>query len=81
MALSNMRTIDGSRVTQHITPITTPFAMTIPKSLPKVKVIQHRAANPAIVVTELPTMDLKVFEIACPMALFLSPGKRSLFSS
>ena len=62
------------------TPKTTPFAITSPKSFPSVKLIKHRAINPAIVVMELPTTEVKVFEIACAIARFLSPGKRSWFS-
>lgn len=39
-------------MTQLITPKTTPFAITIPKSRPSVKLIKHNAINPATVVTE-----------------------------
>ena len=51
-------------VTQLMTPKTTPFAMQIPKSSPRVKLIKHRATNPAMVVMELPTTDLIVAAIA-----------------
>ena len=71
----------GRIVTQQSTPMITPFAITIPRSRPSANVITQRATNPATVVTELPTMDLNVLEIACPIARFLSPGKRRLFSS
>ena len=42
----------------------TPFDITIPRFLPRAKVIIQRAAKPATVVIELPVMDLKVFAIA-----------------
>ena len=67
-------------VTQLNTPNRTPLAITSPMSKPRLKLIKQRAINPAIVVTELPIMDLKVLEIACPMARLLSPGNLSLFS-
>ena len=41
------------KVTQQITPMTTPFAITIPMSRPSAKVITHRARKPATVVMEL----------------------------
>ena len=65
--------MDGRTVTQAITPNTTPFAMTTPMSSPRVKLMKHSAINPAIVVTELPTTDENVWEIACAIARFLSP--------
>ena len=68
-------------VTQQITPMMTPFPITIPRSRPSAKVMIQSAENPATVVTELPTTDLNVFAMACPMARSFSPGKRSLFSS
>ena len=52
--------MDGRMVTQAITPKTTPFAMTTPMSSPRVKLIKHKAINPATVVTELPTTDENV---------------------
>ena len=81
IGLSNTRTKEGKTVTQQITPINTPFAITIPRSRPSANVITHNATNPATVVTELPATDLNVLEIACPMARSFSPGKRFLFSS
>ena len=60
--------MDGSTVTQQITPNTTPFVITIPRSRPKVKLMKHRAINPAIVVIELPTTDLIVAAIAFAIA-------------
>ena len=65
---SNTRIIAGRTVTQQITPITTPFAITIPMSRPSAKVITHSARKPAIVVTELPATDLNVSAIACAIA-------------
>ena len=58
----------GKNVITVITPNKTPFAITIPISLPKVKFILHSAKNPAIVVTELPNTDEIVFEIASAIA-------------
>ena len=60
--------MDGRIVTQQITPIITPFAMTIPRSSPRVKLINIRATNPATVVIELPTTDTRVSLIASAMA-------------
>ena len=37
-------------------------------SFPKVKFILQSAKNPAIVVNELPTTDINVFDIACAIA-------------
>ena len=81
IGLSKTSTSDGRTVTQQTTPISTPFAITIPRSRPSAKVITHRATNPATVVTELPATDLNVLAIACPMARSFSPGNRFLFSS
>ena len=67
-------------VTQPMTPMITPFAITIPRSSPNVNVIKHMAANPATVVMELPTTDTMVLEMACDMALLLSSGYFSLYS-
>ena len=64
-------------VTQAITPKITPLAITTPRSSPKVKLMKHNAINPATVVMELPTTEVMVFDIACAMARFLSPGNRS----
>ena len=63
----------GRMVIQAITPKTTPLAMTRPKSRPKVNVMKHNARKPATVVTELPTTDVMVLEMAWAMARFLSP--------
>ena len=81
IGLSNTRISAGRIVTQQITPITTPFAITIPRSRPSANVITQSAMNPATVVTELPTTDLNVLAIACPIALSFSPGNLFLFSS
>ena len=58
-------------VTHPITPKTTPFAITIPRSIPSVNVIKQSARNPAIDVIELPTTDLKVESMAFSIASFL----------
>ena len=60
-------------IEHKITPRTTPFAMTIPRSIPSVKLMKHSATKPATVVMELPTTDVIVLEIACAIARFLSP--------
>ena len=72
MGLSKIKIMAGKTVTQQITPMTTPFDMTIPRSLPRAKVMAQSAIKPATVVTELPTMERNVLEMASPMALFLS---------
>ena len=79
--LSKIRRKDGRIVTQHSTPKMTPFAITIPKSFPSVKLIKQRAINPATVVMELPTTDEKVLEMAWAIARSSSPGNRFLLSS
>ncbi len=60
---------DGSTVTDEITPNITPFAITIPRSAPSVKLIKHRAIKPAIVVTELADTDAMVALIASAIAV------------
>ena len=74
MPFSKQSIKEGRRVTQHITPITTPFIITIPMFLPSAKVMSMRAANPATVVTELPVTERKVssiaFAIACSLGYF-----------
>ena len=80
IALSQTRIRDGRIVTHPITPKTTPFAITIPRSFPRVKLIKHSAINPATVVMELLTTEVIVLEIACAMARFLSPSNRSFCS-
>ena len=66
--------MEGRIVTQPKTPNTTPFAITMPRSIPSVNVIKHIARKPAIVVIELPTTDVTVWEMACAIARFLSCG-------
>ena len=74
MPFSKQSIIEGRRVTQQITPITTPFIITIPMFFPRAKVISIRAANPATVVTELPVTERNVssiaFAIACSLGYF-----------
>ena len=55
-------------VTQPMTPRRTPLAITMPRSAPMVKVIKQRAIKPAIVVTELPAIAVKVLRMAFAMA-------------
>ena len=81
IALSNVRIIAGRTVTQVITPITTPFDITIPILAPSLNVMKQSATKPAIVVTELLDTDLNVFDMACAIALFLSSGNLFLFAS
>ena len=50
------------------TPRTTPFAMTIPISLPSVNCITHKATKPAIVVMELEVIEVNVALIAFAIA-------------
>ena len=50
----------GRSVIQHITPIATPFIITIPIFLPGLNLMSISAANPAIVFTELLATDLNV---------------------
>ena len=59
-------------VIQAITPITTPFAITTPRSIPRVKLMKHRAIKPATVVRELLTTEVMVSPTAFAMASFLS---------
>ena len=70
--LSSTRIMDGKIVTQPSTPISTPFAITIPRSLPSVKVMKHSAINPATVVIELPKTEVTVSWIAFAIASLLS---------
>ncbi len=53
--LSSTSTSEGSTVTQPMTPSSTPFAMTMPRSRPSVKLMKQSAIKPEMVVTELPT--------------------------
>ena len=59
---------DGKTVTEPITPRRTPLAMTIPRSIPRVKDIKQRAMKPAMVVADEPMTDEKVDLIAFSMA-------------
>ena len=63
-----MRISAGSTVTHPITPSSTPLAITRPRSRPMVKLMKHRAAKPAMVVTELPSTETKVSWMAWAMA-------------
>ena len=67
--LSKIKSIDGKIVTHPITPNTTPFAITTPRSKPNVNVIKHNAINPAIVVIELPVTEASVSLIAFAIAV------------
>ena len=62
--LSNTSISDGSTVTHPITPRITPFAITIPRSMPSVNDMKQSAAKPATVVIELPMTEVKVWWIA-----------------
>ena len=66
--LSNTSKSAGKIVKTVITPRSTPFAITIPKSLPKVRLIVHNTRNPAMVVVELPITEVNVSFIASFMA-------------
>ena len=70
MGLSSTRIKAGRVVTHPITPRITPFAMTMPRSMPRVKVMKHRAMNPAMVVMELPMTEVKVSWMAAAIALY-----------
>ena len=50
------------------TPRTTPFAITIPMSLPSVNCITHKATKPAIVVIELEVIEVNVALMALAIA-------------
>ena len=60
-------------VTQLITPSITPFAITIPRSMPSLYVIKQSATKPATVVIELPITALKVLFTASAIASWSSP--------
>ena len=79
--MSKVRINAGRTVTQAITPMITPFDITIPIFVPRRKVMEQSARNPAIVVRELLDTDTKVFVIACFIARLLSSGNLSLFAS
>ena len=72
--------MEGSIVTQPITPKITPFAITTPISRPRVKLMKQSAINPAIVVMDEPITDCSVMLIAAAMADRLSPGNVCCFS-
>ena len=72
ISLSNVNIIAGNTVIVHITPNTTPLAITNPMSFPKPNSIMHNARNPATVVKELPAIDAIVFSIATAIASVLS---------
>ena len=72
MNLSNTSIIAGRMVTQLITPRITPFAITIPRSIPSLYVIKQSATKPATVVIELPTTALKVLLTASAIASWSS---------
>ena len=78
---SKTRIMAGRNVTQQMTPIRTPFDMTMPISRPSAKVMTHRARKPATVVMELEITEVNVLEMATPMASFLSSGYSLLHSS
>ena len=60
ICLSKINRNDGNIVTTHINPHKTPFAITIPISLPNNKSIVHSARKPANVVKDEPNIDLNV---------------------
>ena len=70
--LSNINIKLGNSVNTTITPINTPFAITIPRSDPSVNCIAHRARKPTIVVSELPVTDLNVSLIASIIASIIA---------
>ena len=68
MAFSKVSTMAGRNVVQQTTPISTPLIITTPRSRPRAKVMKISAAKPAMVVVELPMTEVKVWEMASPMA-------------
>ena len=64
--------MEGSTSTTVATPSTTPLAMTMPRSMPRVNRMKHRAKKPAMVVRELPDRDLKAATMEVAMASRLS---------
>ena len=56
----NYIAIRSNNVITQISPHSTPLAITIPISFPKVRFIVHNAKNPAIVVRELPKTEVIV---------------------
>ena len=67
-------------MTQETTPKATPFIITIPTSRPNENDMKHRAAKPAIVVTEEPMTDCSVALMAFAIAPFGSSGFSASFS-
>ena len=66
--LLKVRIKAGRTVTAPITPKMTPLAMTIPRSIPRVKDMKQRAIKPATVVADEPKTELMVFLMASTMA-------------
>ena len=78
--LLKVRIRAGRTVTEPMTPKMTPFAMTIPRSIPNVKDMKQRAIKPATVVAEEPKTELIVFLMASIMAsAMVSPCKWLVF--
>ena len=75
--LSSSSIILGRMVTQPITPSSTPLAITMPRSRPRVKLMKHRAMKPAMVVMELPSTEAKVSWMATAMASLWSVVRSS----
>ena len=64
--MQGFKSFADNTVIVHITPNTTPLAITNPISFPNPNSIIHNDKNPAIVVNELPAIDEIVFSIANP---------------
>ena len=62
------KNLECNIVTTHISPNKTPFAITIPISVPRVRSIVHNARKPANVVRDDPNTDWNVATIAFAMA-------------
>ena len=70
----------GNKSSVEIRPINTPFAITIPKSFPSVKLIVHSTKKPAIVVKLLPITEVNVSSIALDIASSLDLYNSFFFS-
>ena len=70
--LSKRSTREGSTRTTVATPSTTPLAITMPMSRPRVRRIKHRAKKPAMVVRLEPDRERKAAMMAWVMASRLS---------
>ena len=70
----------GNKVRTQIKPHKTPFAITIPISVPSVKSIVHNARKPANVVRDDPNTDWKVATIALDIASCLDILGLSIFA-